>query len=267
VKGIILTHYHFDHAGGVSKLWQQIYPANPSFKIICTKETRNLLQNAADHVVGARSSFGDFVGTMDPIPDEHLAEAYEIVHSNKQLDLQICSEYSVELLATPGHCSDHHCPILYKDGKPLFGFGGEAAGTLYHGSQLVSLPTSMPPHFQFEQYMTSLAKLQALPLDYFGLCHFGVISGREDINTYLANHAKFMYQFRDAIIKFYHENPSTRYIITQCNQSGLNFYERLDPFFQKTATKSTFFQNLQVALTYGILIDLGYRSSKYEQKV
>ncbi len=266
MKGIIPSHYHFDHCGGCTTLWQHIHPHNPAFRIICTEKTKHLLQNGADHLIGARSTFG-VVGSMDPIPDQQINEAYDIVAPNKPLDLEICPEFSVELLSTPGHCPDHHCPILYDDGKARFGFGGEAAGTLYHGSQLISLPTSMPPHFQFDLYMASLAKLQALQLDYFGLCHFGVISGIEDINTYLTNHATFMHQFREAVIKFYHENPSTRYIITQCNQSGLNFGDRVDPLFQKVAKNSSFFQNLQVALTYGILVDLGYRSPKYEQKV
>ncbi len=32
IKGITLTHYHFDHSGGVSRLYKKLVKKNPDFK-------------------------------------------------------------------------------------------------------------------------------------------------------------------------------------------------------------------------------------------
>jgi glyoxylase-like metal-dependent hydrolase (beta-lactamase superfamily II) len=254
VRAVITSHYHFDHGGGVLNLWRRISPKNLQFKIMVTQETHDFLQNAQEHTHAAETTFGDFVGTMNPVPEE----AYEIVHQDINLPFQLQNEYSIKLISTPGHSKDHSSPTVYLKEKPVFCFTGEAAGTLFHSTQLVCLPTSMP-NFQFELYMQNLEKIISMDIETIGFCHFGAIQGRQDISTFLMEHKRYMYAFRDKILKLYKENPTTRYVIENTSE----FWK--DRFDVVPDPKAKIFQNLQLALTYGLMISLGLRQSKYEK--
>jgi len=268
VTGIILTHYHFDHGGGALKLWRKINKKNPDFKIYTPQDTHDLLQNAEEHLRGAKTTFGDFVGTMDPVPEE----AYEIVKKDEDLPFKLEEDYKIRLISTPGHTYDHCSPTVFKNDKAVFVYAGEAAGTLFHGSKLVSLPTSMPPNFNYNLYMKSLEKIIKLNSESIGFCHFGSIindnqqnAQNSDVLTYLNEHKSYIQKFRSRIIELYKQNPSTKYIIE--NMGSEIWEERVDPIFHKYGTSINFFKNLQLAITYGMMIDLGFRKPKYEKNV
>ncbi|MBD3352858.1 MAG: MBL fold metallo-hydrolase [Candidatus Lokiarchaeota archaeon] len=262
VVGIITTHYHFDHGGGSTKLWRKmVKKKNPDFKIYVPQDTHDMLQDAEEHLIGARTTFGDFIGNMKPAPQE----AYRIIKKDKTLPIDLSNGYSIKSLATPGHCNDHCCPTIYKDNKPYFCYAGEAAGTLFHGSKLVSLPTSMPPHFNWRSYMNSLKKIKNLDPEVLGFCHFGAIVDhkKQETRQFLGEHEQYMHKFRQKIIDLYKEKPSTRYIIEHMPEEL--WEERVDPIFHDAEPAIRFFKNLQLALVYGMMIDLGYRKPKYEK--
>ncbi|MHA1522077.1 MAG: MBL fold metallo-hydrolase, partial [Promethearchaeota archaeon] len=133
ISGITLTHYHFDHAGGISRLYKKLVKKNPDFKIYTTKFTRNKLQNAESHVKGATSTFGEFVGTMRPIPEHQVENAYHLLDGDMQIPLDFDTGAIIKLIPTPGHSPDHVSPAIYGNSKqyPDFVFAGEAAGTFY----------------------------------------------------------------------------------------------------------------------------------------
>ncbi|MHA1777292.1 MAG: hypothetical protein DRO88_01700 [Promethearchaeia archaeon] len=274
LRGITLTHYHFDHAGGVSKLWKKVSKKVPDFKIYTTKFTKEKLQNAESHVVGATSTFNEFVGTMKPISDEFVNDAYVLLdEENPKVDLTIPIDFSmgakIKLVPTPGHCPDHVSPSIFFNSStsPQFLFGGEAVGTFYHESELMSAATSMPPNFQYNLYMESLKKIQDLNPEILGVCHYGAIKGKNAVKEYLEDQTNYMQDLVIAIKKHYNENPSVRYIIEQLKKDRLHVNNRVGNRFVDNPTSNHFLSNLQLALTYGILIDLGYRESKYEERV
>ncbi|MHA1521408.1 MAG: MBL fold metallo-hydrolase [Promethearchaeota archaeon] len=133
VKGITTTHYHFDHAGGVSRLYKKIIKKNPDFKIYTTKFTRDKIQNAVSHIKGATSTFGEFVGTMRPIPEPQVENAFHLLDGDMQIPLDFDTGVTIKLIPTPGHSPDHVSPAIYGNSKqyPDFVFAGEAAGTFY----------------------------------------------------------------------------------------------------------------------------------------
>jgi len=268
VKGLFLTHYHFDHGGGSSKLWKLIHRKveNSNFKIITTIETKEKLQHAESHVIGAKTTFGNFVGEMKPIPADSVEDAYEIIPFDKDYMLSSSQSISIRLISTPGHCDDHCSPTIFKNGVPFFCFAGEASGNLYNHSKLLSQPTSMPPNFHFEKYMISLEKLIALNPENMGLCHFGVISGKKDVLSFLIGHKKYMIDFRDTVIALYKKNQSTRYIIENLKEYFFNDEKFIDPYYRKLDNHTKFLSNLRLALTYGMMISLGFRKPKYELK-
>ena len=266
VKGLFLSHYHFDHGGGSTKLWKLIHrkEEKSNFKIITTKETKAKLQNAESHVIGAKTTFGNFVGEMKPIPVDIEENAYEIISFDKDYVISPSKNITIRLLSTPGHSNDHCSPTIFRNGVPIFCFIGEASGCLYNGSDLLSQPTSMPPNFQYEKYMNSLEKMIELNPEYMGLGHFGVISGKTDVKTYLNGHKKYMIDFRDAVVDLYKKNQSTRYIIENLNEYFFNDEKFIDEYYRNLNNHSNFLSNLRLALTYGMMVSLGFRKPKYE---
>lgn len=257
IAGITVSHYHFDHGGGCSELWKKISRVNSNFRIFTTGLTKKLLQNAEGHLKGAATTFGPFTGTMDFIPDE----AFEIVEPDAFIPVEFNDGAKVKLVHTPGHSGDHCSPAVYMDGVPRFLFAGEAAGTLHTHDLSLSSPSSMPPNFRFDLYMESLEKILSIKPEAIGFCHFGMISGWEDVESYLVKHGAFMKEFREEIIKAFNEKPSTENVLK--STAGL-WDRRFDEELTSVKGSENFFRNLKLALTYGVMIDLGFRKPKYE---
>ncbi|MCF2141568.1 MAG: MBL fold metallo-hydrolase [Candidatus Lokiarchaeota archaeon] len=275
LRGIALTHYHFDHAGGATKLWKKLHKKNLDFKIYTTKITKEKLQNANSHVTGATTTFGEFVGTMKPIPKEFEEEAFIILDQNNRdknrdnkIPIEFESNVEIKLIPSPGHSPDHVCPAVFTNSSksPDFLFGGEAVGTFYNETQLISASTSMPPNFQYEIYLESLKNIAKINPEILGVCHYGAISGKSDVQYYLDDQIKYMEDLRKAIIKHYAEEPSVRYVIEELKKDQLHIKNRIGNRFTNDPVSERFLNNLQLALTYGIMIDLGYRNSKYEKR-
>ncbi|WP_371803212.1 MBL fold metallo-hydrolase [Candidatus Lokiarchaeum ossiferum] len=265
VEGIILTHYHFDHAGGSLRLWRKLVKRNPNFKIITTKKMREKLQNAEDHIIGARTTFGEFVGTMKPISPEFADQAFFEVEPDSPLPLNLKNNYVLQLLSTPGHTEGHLSPTIFQNNSPIFCFAGETVGCLYHSTKISPQPTSMPPNFNYDLTMQSLEKLRKLNPINLAFCHFGVITGSEDVNQYFEEFQEYMTSLRSTVIELYSKNPSTKFIVENTASFFSSNGERVDEYYRTVPQSQKFFKNLHLALIYGLLVDLGYRKSKYEK--
>ena len=255
IAGIVVTHYHFDHAGGVPGLWQALSKQNPDFKIFVPKDTCQKLQNAKAHMAGAKSTYGKKVGDTPKLP----RTAYEIIEKDVPLPLELARGHSIELVASPGHTPDHCAPTVFKNGVPVFSFSGESCGALCHAAGLVSMPTSMPPGFCFDAYMQSCQKIAALEPEILGFCHFGAIIGKNEIAQYLFRHQNKMKAFRDIVIRAYGEQPDTRYVVGQV----VDFFKQRGPVSRHDSEPNSL--NVIFAITFGMMVDLGYRKPKYEK--
>lgn len=259
LAGITLSHYHFDHGGGCAELWSRMKDINPDFRIYTNSVTKNLLQNASGHLKGASTTFGKFVGTMDPVPDE----AFCIVDFNSYLPVEFADGSRIKLLHTPGHTSDHCSPVVMNGNRAVFAFAGEAAGTIYTSAKMLSTPTSMPPNFRYDDYMSSMNLLREIDPELLGFCHYGIISGKDDIEFLFDDHALFMKKFREGIVSAFKENPSTGHVLAETEYL---WKDRIDSTFADIKGSELFFGNLRLALTYGVMVDLGFRKPKYESK-
>ena len=164
-------------------------------------------------------------------------------------------EIKLSILKTPGHTPDHQCPLFIKeDGEIDFIFFGEAVGTLYHSTKLITMPTSMPVYFQYKEYMESLENLKKLSSkpSMSGFGHFGVVHGKDNVCEILLEHESFMKKYREKIIKYYKEKPETRHVVKKI----LPF---LVPRTDLMGGDNPVFRNIILAIVYGMLIDLGYR--------
>ena len=90
---------------------------NSNFKIFATEATKEKLQNAADHLIGATTTFGEFVGTMDPLSPDDAKKGYEIIELEQFLPITLKSDYKIKVIGTPGHTHDHKSVVLYKNNE------------------------------------------------------------------------------------------------------------------------------------------------------
>ena len=250
---LIPSHYHFDHFGGGWKLWEIISEKNPNVKILTTEKTKEYLQSPETHMMRAKRTYGSSIGEMKSIQDN----AYEIIVPDQEIEIQGLPEnQKLKLEGTSGHTPDHITPTLYNDETVSFMHLGEAAGTLMHATNLVTLGTSMPPEFHFSKYISSLKKIISKEPANIGLGHFGVVLGKEFTTRLLKENLEFTYFFRKFVKEKYGEKGETRYIVEQFLETELP--KRVDAEY----VQSGFLTNVIVALVYGQLIDLGLRKPK-----
>ena len=119
VKYIIPTHHHFDHSGGLWKLFDKIKQENTEVKILCSSLYKNLINNfdTVLHFKHVKKTFGGLIGEIKKISDD----AFKILKSDQFFsnDCTIIENFTIEdkvvglsILETPGHAPDHVCPMF-----------------------------------------------------------------------------------------------------------------------------------------------------------
>ena len=260
-KYLITSHHHFDHNGGMWKLYREIKEHNPDVKILTNSMTKELLNDYEHHLNRGRSTYGNFVGEMEPIEEDAFKIIDPSTNFNSNPDkLDMIETFTVKgsqvklgILKTPGHTPDHQTPILVKDNSIDFIFLGEAAGTIYHDSKLLTMPTSMPIYYNHEDYMKTLENLKKLDPLMAGFSHFGIVNGKNNVREILLEHEVFMKKFKSLIIKYYNEKPETKYILNKV-------LPELLPRTDLSIDSNPLFNNITLGIVYGMMISLGFRS-------
>ncbi|MFX1379886.1 MAG: MBL fold metallo-hydrolase [Promethearchaeota archaeon] len=265
-KYLITSHHHFDHNGGMWKLYKELKKYNPDIKILTNTLTKTLLNDYEYHLNRGRSTYGNLVGEMKPIEESAFKIIEPSINFNSNANnLDIIEKFSIEgteiklaILKTPGHTPDHQTPLFIKHNSIDFIFLGEAAGTIYHDTKLLTMPTSMPIYYNHEDYMNSLRNLRQLEPLMAGFGHFGIVNGKNNVQEILSEHEAFMEKFKTLIVKYHDENPKTKYILDQ-------ILPELLPRTDLSIDSNPLFNNIALAIVYGMMISLGFRSIPKEQ--
>ncbi|MFW9970004.1 MAG: MBL fold metallo-hydrolase [Candidatus Odinarchaeota archaeon] len=260
-KYLITTHHHFDHNGGMWKLYNNLKKYNPDLKILTNNLTKTLLNDYELHLSRGRSTYGNLAGEMKPIKDSAFKIIKPSINFNSDPDhLDMIEKFTLNgreiklaILKTPGHTPDHQTPLFIKQNSIDFIFLGEAAGTIYHNTKLLTMPTSMPIYYNHEEYMKTLSSLRQLEPLMAGFGHFGIVNGKKNIQDLLLEHEAFMKKFKNLIVKHYNENPKTNYILDQV-------LPELIPRTDLNVDSNPLFTNIVLAIVYGMMISLGFRS-------
>jgi glyoxylase-like metal-dependent hydrolase (beta-lactamase superfamily II) len=264
-KYLITSHHHFDHNGGMWRLYEEIRKYNPDIKILTNDLTKTLLNDYEHHLNRGRSTYGNFVGEMKQI-EENAFKIIEPSLNFKPDKLEAIDNFSVNgsevklaILKTPGHTPDHQSPILIKKNSIEFIFLGEAAGTIYHNSKLLTMPTSMPIYYNHEEYMKTLENLRQLDPLMVGFGHFGVVNGKNNVYEILLEHESFMKKFKSLIKRYHNEKPETKYIVEK-------ILPELLPRTDLPIDSNSLFKNIALGIVYGMMISLGFREISNEER-
>jgi len=142
---ILITHTHADHSPAALKIQQET--------------GAQLVGLAAPEVPG----------------HDHTFQPTKIWHHDDQIN---CEEYSIRLIHTPGHVSNHICFLLVEE---MFLFTGDH---VLQGTTSVILP----PDGDMGAYLESLSFLQKLPLRYLAPGHGDVMDQPKEEIAKLIEH-------------------------------------------------------------------------------
>ena len=158
IDAVLVTHIHFDHAGGAGWWAQQGVR-------LCVHEV------GARHVIdpsrligSATRIYGDRMetlwGEILPAPEEH-------VRALADGDVVDAGGISIRAIHTPGHAGHHH---VYRVGD--VGFVGDAMGIRGGATSWLDLPAP-PPEFDLEVWKRTVQRLREEGFDSIYRTHFG----------------------------------------------------------------------------------------------
>jgi glyoxylase-like metal-dependent hydrolase (beta-lactamase superfamily II) len=146
LKWIFVTHTHGDHSPG----------------------TRELQALTGASVIGFAPPPGALYQDATFIPDRLFRDGERVV----------CDGFTVQLIHTPGHVSNHVCFLLEDD------------GLLFTGDHILqgTTPVILPPDGDMRDYLASLEQLQALPLKALAPGHGDIMHEPMQMITTLIRH-------------------------------------------------------------------------------
>ena len=137
ITHVILTHLHFDHAGGLTRL-----SANGALELV--------FPNANVHV--QRQEWVDALANKSTMSRTYLPANLEPLRGRVVLhDGDAEPVTGIRVRAAPGHTWGHHM-VLWNDGKGPVCFPGDTMPTIHHAHPAASLGYDMLP------YQTMLTK-------------------------------------------------------------------------------------------------------------
>jgi len=165
LDGILLTHAHFDHVGGIPRL-RRAYPDLVVFgspaaaQVFGRNGARQLIRDLNREAGGCR-------GGSLPAPEDDFSSLF-VDRPIGDGDVIGLGDDSIVALATPGHT---RCSVTYLLSRRRMLFGGETFGIRLRSG------TVCPEYLSsYEDYQRSLQRCRAMAAGIVCLPHFGVLT-------------------------------------------------------------------------------------------
>lgn len=175
---LFLTHAHWDHCGAAAYLKQ----AFPQLSIAASPQAAQILikPNAIKLISELNWDTGETLWDRAEFDASHLNtqpfSEFEVDIEVKDGQRIILGDgLSVEVLATPGHTRDH---LSYYLPEKRILMAGEATGRLDHSGFFTCEFVS-----DYQQYLSSLQRLAALPVEILCQGHHVTIVGRDNVKA------------------------------------------------------------------------------------
>lgn len=167
LAGIVVTHIHLDHAGGVG----DVARAFPNATVYVHPVGARHLVDPSRLVASAGRVYGDALdslyGRLDPTPVERVRAL------DDGEEIRIGPGRSLTVVHSPGHASHHLA--LHDSGTGVL-FAGDAAGVRLPDVGVLR-PATPPPDFDLDLAIRSLHSFAARRPSALALAHFGVLEG------------------------------------------------------------------------------------------
>jgi len=167
LAGIVVTHIHLDHAGGVGDLAR----AFPNATVYVHPVGARHLVDPARLIASAARVYGDSLdslyGRLDPTPLQRI----RVLEDREEI--RIGPGRVLTAVHSPGHASHHLA--LHDSGSGVL-FAGDAAGVRLPDVGVLR-PATPPPEFDLDLAIASLHAFAARRPSALALAHFGVLEG------------------------------------------------------------------------------------------
>ncbi len=193
IHKIVLTHSHWDHAQGISKLYNSMKDLD--VEVLAS-------ENAVENLKHPEKMIKGFEGFDEVYPFEGE------ITPLKEGDIIDINGLELEVLNFFGHTMDS-IGLFDKINKNIFA-GDAAINRLDQDAFFVPL---MPPDFHEQELLKTFNKLRDTrsELNSISLSHFGVWKDKH-FEQILDEMEVLYFKVKDSLIEWYHENPSIDFI-------------------------------------------------------
>lgn len=170
LAGVVVTHIHLDHAGGVGDLAR----AFPGAKVYVHPAGARHLADPSRLIASAARVYGDLLdglyGRLEPVDAERIVS----VDHDEEIDLG--GGRSLTVLHSPGHAR-HHVGLV-DSGSGLL-FAGDAVGVRLPDVGVLR-PATPPPDFDLDLAVASLRLFASRRPEAVALAHYGLVDTPPD---------------------------------------------------------------------------------------
>ncbi|MHB8466114.1 MAG: MBL fold metallo-hydrolase [Acidimicrobiales bacterium] len=174
LAGIVVTHIHLDHAGGVG----DVARAFPNATVYVHEKGARHLIDPTRLVTSAAQVYGDLLdslyGRLDPTPSDRI----HVLADGEQIAVGPGS--ALVTVDSPGHAKHHLA--LHHTGDAASGllFAGDAVGVRLPDGGVLR-PATPPPDFDLDQALRSLQRFRERRPTGLALAHYGLLDRPLDI--------------------------------------------------------------------------------------
>ena len=163
LDSIVLTHIHFDHAGGAAALAR----LNPGARIFVHPRVAGLVVDPTRLNEAVASVWGPQTGSLFGFPEPAPAGVVEAVSGGETIDLG--AGRILEVIETPGHTRAH---LAFLDREADAVFCGDAVALQVAGSPAVR-PSTPPSDYDRKAMTESMERLRETGVTRLLMPHFG----------------------------------------------------------------------------------------------
>jgi glyoxylase-like metal-dependent hydrolase (beta-lactamase superfamily II) len=171
LAGVVVTHIHLDHAGGVGN----VAAAFPKATVYVHEKGARHLADPSRLVRSAALVYGPLLdslyGRLDPTPEDRI----HVLDDGEEI--AIGDGRTLTAIDSPGHAKHH---VGLHDSSSGILFVGDAVGVRLPDVGVLR-PSTPPPDFDLDQALHSLHKFGARRPTHLALAHYGLLEQPDQI--------------------------------------------------------------------------------------